>query len=240
MCASSCIARSPDVAGHRAIAKRDDSRIIPRSNWSGLQAERRMEKRDEAKTNAVNNAVLDPVSRVFVKIGQGLERTHPIEKQDAIEMIGLVLNHASRKIVEREARPPTPRSNPRTVISRARGTWPRMSGMLRQPSHPSTMSLPTGVISGLMIAIGSASGRRRRRRAYSAPRRRDGPLHGPAAPPGRRRGIDHRLDHVVDQPLNRRLPDLGAFERVRLGAQHGMSHARDLEDGHVRRIIPRR
>ena len=45
-----------------------------------------------------------PSTRVFVEEGQGLERPHPIEEQDAVEMIGLVLDHAGRKIVERAAR----------------------------------------------------------------------------------------------------------------------------------------
>src|SRR3954453_18052490 len=49
------------------------------------------------------------------------------------------------------------RSSPRTRISRARGTRPRISGMLRHPSQSSTISEPITVISGLMTTIGSTS-----------------------------------------------------------------------------------
>jgi hypothetical protein len=46
------------------------------------------------------------------------------------------------------------RSKALTLISNTRGTRPRMSGMLRQPSQSSSVSLPMGAISGLIIATG--------------------------------------------------------------------------------------
>src|SRR5947209_4403990 len=49
--------------------------------------------------------------------------------------------------------------------------------------------------------------------------------------------LAHRVDHVVDQPLDRRALELGFLERTRFRAQHRMPHARDFQNGHVHRII---
>ena len=124
------------------------------------------------------------------------------------------------------------RSSARTVISRARGTRPRMSGMLRQPSQSSTISLPTTVISGLMIASGSAS------LVLVLAVIERGDEHPDALVHLRRREADavvlgHGVDHVVDQLLDDRAPDLGLLERPRFRAQHRMPHARDLQNRHI-------
>ena len=73
--------------------------------------------------------------------------------------------------------------------------------MLRQPSQSSTMSVPTGVISGLMIAIGSVG---------SSPRSMSSDATNSRTPfvDLRRREADavilgHRVDHVVDELLDR-------------------------------------
>ena len=42
------------------------------------------------------------VARVLLEIGQRLEAAHAIEEQDAVEMIGLVLDDARREILELE------------------------------------------------------------------------------------------------------------------------------------------
>ena len=44
--------------------------------------------------------------------------------------------------------------------------------------------------------------------------------------------IVHGVKHVIDEPLNSRGQDLVDFKRTRALAQHGMPHARDLQDGH--------
>ena len=79
--------------------------------------------------------------------------------------------------------------------------------MLRQPSQSSTTSLPTGVISGLISAIsGTRVARLRRPRPSSGGEAGDEQAH---ALVHLRRGqadaviLAHRLDHVVDQLLDR-------------------------------------
>ncbi len=44
--------------------------------------------------------------------------------------------------------------------------------------------------------------------------------------------IVHGVKHVIDEPLNSWGRDLVDFERTSALAQHGMPHARDLQDGH--------
>ena len=51
--------------------------------------------------------------------------------------------------------------------------------------------------------------------------------------------LGHRVDHVVDELLHGGGLDVASFEGPRLGAQHGVAHARDLQDGHDRGIILR-
>ena len=55
--------------------------------------------------------------------------------------------------------------------------------------------------------------------------------------------LRHRVEHVVDELLNGGGLDVAPFDRPRLGAQHGMAHARDLQNGHdggiILRIWPR-
>ena len=99
------------------------------------------------------------------------------------------------------------------MIWRARGTRPRMSGMLRQPSQSSTTSRVTTSISGLMSAIsGTSSSSSSSSRSSSSSSRRGGK---PATkmPQAlvhlRRRQPDalvllHRLEHVVDELLDLR------------------------------------
>ena len=81
------------------------------------------------------------------------------ELVEAGMVVGLVATPASES--EHERIPPGLESlqeDPVHPDSRARGTRPRMSGMLRQPSQSSATSDPIGVISGLMIATGSSPG----------------------------------------------------------------------------------
>src|SRR5206468_11894172 len=42
----------------------------------------------------ITRLLLRPIARVFVEERQRLERPHPVDEQDAVEMIGLVLNDA--------------------------------------------------------------------------------------------------------------------------------------------------
>ena len=50
--------------------------------------------------------------------------------------------------------------------------------------------------------------------------------------------LDHRVDHVVDELLEGRRPDGGRIDLPRDLAEHGMSHARDLQNRHDRCCPP--
>ena len=94
---------------HRAIAedgrpsrhrRRDAVRRSLEVELERLQSERNLEKRSEAADRRLlSRLVLAPVARVLVQERQRLERLHPIEEQHAVEVIGLVLDDARRKIV---------------------------------------------------------------------------------------------------------------------------------------------
>ena len=157
-------------------------------------------------------------------------------------MIVLVLDDAGLEILEAELEAlalPIVRAH---LSSRRRGTRPRMSGMLRQPSQSSTISSPTG------DDFRIDDGERLRRLASSRGlglggiERDDEQAH--AFVHLRRRQTDavvlgHRVHHVVDEPLNRRALDAAPLDGLRPCPQHRMPHARDFQDGHSRRIILR-
>ncbi len=46
----------------------------------------------------------------------------------------------------------------------------------------------------------------------------------------------HRLDHVVDELLQQHVPQLRRLHGSRAFPQHGMSHARDFQNGHEGRL----
>ena len=110
--------------------------------------------------------------------------------------------------------------------------------MLRHPSQSSTivaaddgdLRVDDHVRLGLLLAV------------FSRIERRD--KHAQPFVHLRRRQADavilgHRVEHVVDELLHRRGLDIAPFDRPRFGPQHGMPHARDLQDGHDRGIILR-
>src|SRR5262245_15804541 len=46
-----------------------------------------------------DRSVLDPIARILLEKRQRLERVHPIEKEDPVEVIVLVLQHARGEIL---------------------------------------------------------------------------------------------------------------------------------------------
>ena len=222
---------------------RCSSPITPRSSSNGCSRSGRSRRSAALGESADLRRLsrrLRPVARVLVEERQRLERPHPIEEQHAVEVIGFVLDDARREIVRAAARCASPlRSSARTVISRARGTRPRMSGMLRQPSQSSTTSAPTAVISGLMIAIGSASASS----SSSSPASSDGDeepqrLRAPAAPPARRRDTRPSCRSCRRSAAGSPAPSISAFSSGRAFARStGMPHARDLQNRHSAGII---
>ena len=53
-------------------------------------------------SNRCKTLVLGPVPRVLVQERQRRERAHPVEEQDAVEVVGLVLDDARLEILEGE------------------------------------------------------------------------------------------------------------------------------------------
>ena len=106
--------------------------------------------------------------------------------------------------------------------------------MLRQPSQSISFSFPSGVISGLMNGTGMIAGSSSSDSAlFLHPGDEDAEalvhLRGGEADAV---VFGHRVDQVVDEFLDLRGLELRAVERARPLAQDGVSHARDLEDGH--------
>src|SRR4051812_35403584 len=54
--------------------------------------------RPSARWRRSGSLVFDPVAGILVEEGQRLQRPHPIEEQDAVEMIGLVLDDAGGEV----------------------------------------------------------------------------------------------------------------------------------------------
>ena len=149
-------------------------------------------------------------------------------------MIGLVLRDARRESLERQLeRPCRARSSARTVMSVQRGTIPRMSGMLRQPSQPSVFVLSTGTISGLMMTVASDFGPGSS--SSSATKMPDVLVDLRRGQPDAVVFV-HRLDHVVDELLQQHVPQLRWLHGSRAFPQHGMTHARDFENRHEGRL----
>jgi hypothetical protein len=104
-----------------------------------------------------------------------------------------------------------------TLIERARGTRPRISGDHRIDKHH-------------RLIVG-------RQRIVDL-RRNCGDEDTQALVNLRRGKADtvvlvHGVDHVVDQLLQRKLLQLRAIDRARAGAQHRMTHAGNLQQRHT-------
>ena len=80
---------------------------------------------------------LCPDSASTLEVRQRLHRIHAIEEQNPIQMIGLVLHDARGKILELELERLPSRSSAVTRCGASAAPCRGMSGMLRQPSHPS-------------------------------------------------------------------------------------------------------
>ena len=104
-----------------------------------------------------------------------------------------------------------------------------MSGMLRQPSQPSSFVEPDGNDlrvhddRGLALRTGIfVQQRHKQAEPFVHLRRRQS--HTVI--------LVHRVDHVVDQLLHQRIVQIRLRHRSRPLPQNGMAHARDLENRH--------
>src|SRR5206468_7608806 len=95
-------AHAPRHRRNRRASGDRRSHVIRGSFRSGARAAAGGEKHgtEEAGADGLEPlVVLCPVSRVFLQKSQRVERTHPIEKQDAVEVIGFVLDDARWKVM---------------------------------------------------------------------------------------------------------------------------------------------
>src|SRR5204863_1114200 len=67
---------------------------LPR--WRNRQHQERI---PHSKFLIPHSIVLGPAAGILFQEGQRLERSHPVEKQDAVEVIGLVLNDARGEVL---------------------------------------------------------------------------------------------------------------------------------------------
>ena len=166
----------PGVEGERAdrvalavgdLGGRDDARRVARARRRDGAVERlrrRVAQRDDGRRRlqaaivsliALSSSVLRPVvlARVYSSRNASVSNDF-IRSKNSTPFRWSVSCWTTRagKILELHVDAAAPsRSKPRTRTRRLRGTLPRMSGMLRQPSQSSTRSRPIGVISGLTI-----------------------------------------------------------------------------------------
>ena len=119
-----------------------------------------------------------------------------------------------------------------------RGTTPRMSGTERHPSQPSSISSVSGVTTGL---ISTVSGMLGRVRVAGIAVHLDHADLLERVHLGRGEAgaivLAHGLDHVVDEALGVRGPDLLRGDGLGELSQDRVAEARDFQDGHVSLLL---
>ena len=208
-----------DVAGHRAIAAAMQFADHSEVELERLQSERQLEKKRAERRPDVSSPSPSSASN---RRGRSATRTIASDRRTARRpgdrsRAGSPAR-GNRAPAARSVRPF--RSSARSRISRARGTRPRMSGMLRQPSQSSTTSRSDDGDLGVDERDRLRSGSRV---SSSSTIERGDENAEPFV--DLRRGqpdavvLDHRVDHVVDQLLNRRALRVSAFSSGRAFAR---------------------
>jgi len=176
-------------------------------------------------------SVLRPVLRVLLEEAQRLERLHPVDEQDAVEMVDLVLRHAGRVAfeveldavaasIERAHLDLVGTDDAAAQLREAEAAFPVLVGGLRERRHFGVDDRQHADVVVLPFAFVDADDRQADALVHLRGRQAD-PLVLP-----------HRLDHVVDELLERRRLDLGGLDLPRRFPQHRVPHVRDLQDGH--------
>src|SRR5258705_7729588 len=171
--------------------------------------------------------------RVFLEERQRIHRLHPIEEQHAVEVIRLVLRDARGESLERQL------DGAAVAIERADHDL-RVAG-----NHPADIRDAQAAFPSLFNrrAVGKDLGVDDDGRLAL----RVGVLVQQCDEQAQpfvhlRRGeadavlLVHRVDHVVDQFLERCALDVGFVERPRAFTEDRMAHARDFEDRHEARL----
>src|SRR5262245_20516244 len=175
----------------------------------------------------------EPVLVPLGDVGERGKVAHAIEIDLAVEMVGLVLAHAREEIlgdyVDRLA-----------LAIEALQTHRGEAG--HHPPHVGDRKAPFPALLHLVgqrrddrIDEDHQRHRRRVRVAGIAEDLDDRDLLECMHLGGREPGavvLAHRLDHVVDQPLNGRRPERRGIDALRDLAKHGMAETRDFQDRH--------
>ena len=218
-------ARSPRDAVRRSLGRSSSNGCSRSGRWKrsaarGTDGSAVRRSRLVVASGFSSGSIFDPVARVLVEEGQRLERPHPIEEQHAVEMIGLVLDDARRKIV-------------RAQLDALAVPVERAHLDLARPRHAAADVGDAQAAFPVLDDVGADDGdlgvddrERRRFRLVVLVAIVERGDEQPEPLVHLRRGqtdaviLDHRVDHVVDQLLHDRAADLGLLERPRLRAQH--------------------
>src|SRR5581483_131590 len=174
--------------------------------------------------------VLRPVAAVFVEEGERFEGFHAVDEEHAIEVIGLVLDDARRKVVRADLDALavaiegahfdlTRTRHAAADVRDAQTSFPVFD-------HVDADRRDLGIddrdrVACLAVLV-DVEGRDEDAQRFVNLRRgeADAVILG------------HRLDHVVDEPLHSGGLDLAAIERLSSAAQHRVAHASHLENRH--------
>src|SRR5574342_369253 len=179
---------------------------------------------------------------VLVPLGEMSERrevAHAIEVDDAVEVVGLVLDDAREELL-------------RLALDAASFPVIRVEPNGGEPRHhPAHVGHGETALPALFHLLGQRGQRRidedgqRDARGFRIARvlvdlDDADPLEDVHLRGGEARAVvlAHGLDHVVDEPLRVGRPYLADGHRQRLLPQYGVSQARDLQDGHVMDPLP--
>src|SRR4029079_18933339 len=185
-----------------------------------------------------------PVAAELVQESEGLEGLHSVEKKHAVEMIGFVLDDTRGKAGGRKIHLfPRAIEGPHDDLPRALNAGPDVGNAqapfpvfdditgsdfdlrVDQGHQRHVFTVLVGFLVFVHVPSGRKSGNKNPQRFMHLRRRESDSLV-----------LLHRLEHVVDELLDCRGPNLRRVHRASLRAQHRMLHARDLQNRHTRII----
>src|SRR3989449_3368749 len=232
------------VGSARRAVNSSGVRANTRGTRVSLAVSRMRATKNRSRTTAITAAstlvilLADP-QPVLVPLGdvaEGPEVAHAVDVDDAVQMVGLVLDHAGEELLGVHDLPVALA----VVVLQAHRRVAR-----HHPPHVGHRETPFPAVLHLV-------GERRHHRVDDDRQRDDGRLGiawvaldlddgdlgqlvhlvaGQAGPVV----LVHGLDHVVDEPLEGRRADRLDGHRLRLHAQHRMPQPGDFQDGHIER-----
>src|SRR5258705_8822141 len=171
--------------------------------------------------------------RVFLEERQRIHRLHPIEEEDAVEVVGLVLRDARREILQRQLdRAAVAIERPNEDVHVARHHAPDVGdaqAAFPPLFHRGTVRNDLRVDDHGRFALGvGVFVEQRDKQAHPFVHLRCGKADAVI--------LVHRVDHVVDEFLEGRALDVGLVERLRAFTKDRVAHSRDFQDRHEARL----